>query len=144
MATSIKITPNATLRNAPGKCWARVAPPAENNILVNALQRKAAVIVQKSLREGFGLTVTEALWKGKPVVASKVGGIPLQIKDGENGFLVKPDDVQGFADKIIEILKTPKLDDALGSKGKQTVKKEYLITRLMRQHLDLIHELVHA
>lgn len=117
---------------------------SENNILVNALQRKAAVIVQKSLREGFGLTVTEALWKGKPVVASKVGGIQLQIKDGENGFLVKPDDVQGFADKVVEILKTPKLADALGSKGKQIVEKKYLITRLMKEYLDLIHELVHA
>ncbi len=117
---------------------------SENNILVNALQRKAAVIVQKSLREGFGLTVTEALWKGKPVVASKVGGIELQVKDGENGFLVNPDDEQGFADKIIEILKTPKLADALGSKGKQIVKKHYLITRLMKDYLDLVHELVHA
>ena len=117
---------------------------SENNILVNVLQRKAAVIIQKSLREGFGLTVTEALWKEKPVVASKVGGIQLQIKDGENGFLVDPEDANAFADKIIEILKTPTLGVMLGKKGREDVKKKFLITRLLRDYLDLIHELVHA
>ncbi|MFQ6052421.1 MAG: glycosyltransferase, partial [Candidatus Hydrothermarchaeota archaeon] len=77
---------------------------SENNILVNALQRISAVIIQKSIKEGFGLSVTEALWKGKVVVASNVGGISLQIKDGENGFLVEPYDTEGFADRIIKIL----------------------------------------
>ncbi|NIO08602.1 MAG: glycosyltransferase, partial [Deltaproteobacteria bacterium] len=62
---------------------------SENSILVNALQRASSVIVQKSTREGFGLTVTEALWKGTPVVTTDAGGIPLQVTDGENGFLLK-------------------------------------------------------
>ncbi|MFC1694196.1 glycosyltransferase, partial [Candidatus Latescibacterota bacterium] len=73
----------------------------ENNILVNALQSRASVIIQKSLREGFGLTVTEGMWKERPVVASDVGGISLQIQDGVNGYLLDPDDCDGFADRII-------------------------------------------
>ncbi|MGQ9723010.1 MAG: glycosyltransferase [Candidatus Jordarchaeum sp.] len=68
----------------------------ENNIVINSLQRSSDVIIQKSLKEGFGLTVTEALWKEKPIVASTAGCIPLQIRDGENGFLVDPDDIKGF------------------------------------------------
>ena len=115
---------------------------SENNILVNALQRKAAVIIQKSLREGFGLTITEALWKEKPVVASNVGGIPLQIKNGENGFLVEPNDTRGFADIIIDILKNPKLSVKLGQKGKTVVKEKFLITRLLLDYLSLAHEML--
>lgn len=115
---------------------------SENNILVNALQRKSAVIIQKSLREGFGLTVTEALLKGKPVVASKVGGIPLQIKNGDNGFLINPNDTKGFADRIIEILGNPKLAKRVGEKGKEVVKKKFLITRLLQDYLNLIHEVL--
>ncbi|MCK4428721.1 MAG: glycosyltransferase, partial [candidate division Zixibacteria bacterium] len=74
---------------------------SENSILVNALQRVSAVIIQKSTREGFGLTVTEALWKGTPVVTSNIGGIPLQVNDGVNGFLVEVGDKKGFAERII-------------------------------------------
>lgn len=117
---------------------------SENNILVNSLQRQAAVIIQKSLREGFGLTVTEALWKEKPVVASNVGGIKLQIKDGENGFLVEPHDIEVFADRVVEILKHPKLARELGKRGKASVEKRFLITRLLWDYLNLIHEMLHS
>lgn len=117
---------------------------SENNILVNSLQRQAAVIIQKSLREGFGLTVAEALWKEKPVVASNVGGIKLQIKDGENGFLVEPHDTKGFADRVVEILKHPKLAHELGKQGRESVREKFLITRLLWDHLNLIHEMLHS
>lgn len=113
---------------------------SENNILVNALQRKSDVIIQKSLREGFGLVVSEALWKERPVVASRVGGIPLQIVDGENGFLVEPDDKQGFADRIVEIMRHPDLGKEMGKNAKESVKKKFLITRLLSDYLDLLKE----
>lgn len=115
---------------------------SENNILVNALQRSSAVIVQKSIKEGFGLTVTEALWKEKPVVASNVGGIPIQIKDGRNGFLVEPHDIKGFADRIIQILQSPKLAEDMGQKGKEIVRKHFLITRLLSDYLDLFNDII--
>ncbi len=114
---------------------------SENNILVNALQRTSQVIIQKSIKEGFGLTVTEALWKGKPVVASNVGGITLQIKDGENGFLVAPYDVKGFAERIIKILQNPELAEEMGKKGKETVRENFLITRLLSDYLELLNDI---
>jgi len=115
---------------------------SENNILVNVLQRSSAVIVQKSLREGFGLTVTEALWKETPVVASNIGGIPLQIRDGENGFLVDPLDTDGFADRIITLLKDPSLAKEMGRKGKKIVEKHFLITRLLADYLAILDSLI--
>ena len=115
---------------------------SENNILVNALQRSSAVIMQKSLREGFGLTVAEALWKERPVVASNVGGIPLQIKDEENGFLVEPSDTKGFADRIIQILQNPNLAENMGENGKEIVRKNFLITRLLSDYLDLLKDII--
>jgi trehalose synthase len=111
----------------------------ENNVLVNVLQRHSDVIIQKSTREGFGLTVTEALWKGTPVVASNIGGIPLQISDGENGFLFEPDDVSGFAGQIIEILQNPDLAKKIGKQGRETVRSKFLITRLLANYLDLLN-----
>ncbi len=114
----------------------------ENNFLVNALQRRAAVVIQKSLREGFGLTVTEALWKGKPVVASNVGGIPLQIKDGYNGFLLDPTDIEGFASRIIELLRNPEMAEVMGKRGKELVREKFLITRLLSNYMDLFTELL--
>ena len=113
----------------------------ENNYLVNALQRKAAVVIQKSIKEGFCLAVTEAMWKGTPVVASRVGGIPLQIEDGVNGFLLEPDDTEGFADKIIKILKDKEMGKELGRKGKEITRKKFLITRLLSDYLDLLTHL---
>jgi len=113
-----------------------------NDILVNAIQRFSDVIVQKSTKEGFSLTVTEALWKGKPVVASNVGGIPIQIKDGENGFLVEPYDIKGCADRIIELLKKPSLSEKMGKKAKENVRKNFLTTRLLTDYLDLLLEML--
>ncbi|MBW6485588.1 MAG: glycosyltransferase [Syntrophobacterales bacterium] len=114
----------------------------ENNILVNALQRSASVIIQKSIREGFALTVSEALWKGTPVVASNVGGIPTQIIDGVNGFLVEPSDTAKFANRIIEILKNPDTAKNMGEKGRETVRTKFLTTRCLIDHLDILNEIM--
>ncbi len=99
----------------------------ESDILVNVLQRVSSVVMQKSLREGFGLTVTEALWKGAPVVGSNVGGIPLQIVDEETGFLVDPEDHEEVADRIIRILEDPELGAKLGGSAHNQVKEHFLI-----------------
>ena len=115
---------------------------SENHILVNALQRASAVIIQKSIREGFGLTVTEALWKGVPVVASNVGGIPLQVIDGETGFLVEPDDTEGFARRIVEILRAGNDVGEMAVKAREHVRRNFLITRLLQDYLGLIGELL--
>ncbi|MEX2706711.1 MAG: glycosyltransferase, partial [Candidatus Freyrarchaeum guaymaensis] len=115
---------------------------SENSILVNALQRVADVVIQKSKREGFGLSVAEALWKGTPVVGSNVGCIPLQIKDGENGYLVDPYDKKGFAERIIKLLKNPELAEEMGRKGRETIKKHFLITRLLLDYLVLLNDLI--
>ena len=115
---------------------------SENNILVNALQRISSVVVQKSLREGFGLTVTEALLKKKPVVASKVGGITVQIVDGETGFLVEPNNKEGFVKRIIEVLTNPSLAKTLGDNASEYVKKRFLITRLLADYLELLQDLI--
>lgn len=115
---------------------------SENNILVNVLQHSSAVVVQKSAKEGFGLTVTEALWKGKPVVASNVGGIPHQIADGETGFLFSPGDNQGFADCITELLEKPALGEEIGKKAKEYVRERFLVTRLLSDYLDLFNDIM--
>jgi trehalose synthase len=114
---------------------------SENNILVNVLQRSSDVIVQKSAKEGFGLTVSEALWKSKPVVASNVGGIPHQIQDGENGFLLPPHDNEAFADCIIDLLKKPELGQQLGIKARETVREKFVMTRLLSDWLDLLNDI---
>ncbi len=114
---------------------------SENNILVNALQRSSAVIIQKSIREGFGLTVTEALWKRTPVVASNAGGIPLQIIDGENGFLFEPKDNNGFAQKIVELITKPELARKIGKNGRETVRQNFLVTRILKDYIDLFNEI---
>ena len=113
-----------------------------NDILVNAIQRFSTVIIQKSTKEGFSLTTTEALWKEKPVVGTNVGGIPLQIIDGETGFLVNPDDIKGCADKVIKFLKNPSLSKEIGKKAKEHVRKNFLITRLLLDHLDLLTDVL--
>lgn len=113
-----------------------------NDILVNAIQRFSTVIVQKSIKEGFGLTVTEALWKKKPVVASNVGGIPVQINDGENGFLVDPSDYKGCADRVVELLKNQSLAEKIGRKAKESVRTNFLITRLLSDYLDLLDDIL--
>lgn len=114
----------------------------ENNILVNAIQRQASVIIQRSSKEGFGLTVAEALWKEKPVVASNIGGILLQIEDGVSGYLVDPDDTEGFVNRTVELLEHPDLGRQMGLKGKETVREKFLITRLMLDHLVFVREAI--
>ena len=114
----------------------------DNDILVNVLQRISSVIIQKSLKEGFGLTVTEALWKETPVVASNVGGIPLQITDGENGYLLDPFDYDGFAERIIYLLENPSKAEQIGKRGKETVREKFLITRLLTDYIDLLNKLI--
>jgi trehalose synthase len=108
----------------------------EDSSLVNALQSRSAVVLQKSLREGFGLTVSEALWKGTPVIGGNVGGIPAQIQDGENGFLVSS--VDEAAERMILLLEHPELCEEMGRKGHETVKENFLLIRLLEQYLDLI------
>ncbi|MFX1520006.1 MAG: glycosyltransferase [Promethearchaeota archaeon] len=116
---------------------------SENNILVNALQRSSDVILQNSIREGFGLSVAEALWKETPVVASNVGGIPLQVTDGETGFLIEPQDTRRFAERIIKLLQEPNLAKEMGKKGKEHIRRNFIITRLLSDYLDLLNELIH-
>jgi len=117
---------------------------SENNILVNTLQRYSDVIIQKSLREGFGLVVSEALWKNAAVVASNVGGIPLQVIDNETGFIVEPKDEEMFAERIVQLLKDRKTAEELGKAGKEHVRKNFLITRLVSDYLDMIKELLNT
>jgi trehalose synthase len=109
---------------------------AEDPNLVNALQRRAAVVLQKSTREGFGLTVTEAMWKGAAVIGGNVGGIRRQIRDGENGFLV--DTVDQAAARIVQILKDPNLRQRLGSRATDTVRENFLMSRLLEDWIDLL------
>ena len=106
----------------------------QDGALVNALQRKAAVILQKSLSEGFGLTVSEAMWKGTPVIGGKVGGIRLQIEDGVNGFLVSS--VEEAAKRIVELLKDRKRAAEIGKAGRETVRGKFLMSRYLEQYLE--------
>ena len=107
-----------------------------DDVLVNCLQRASDVVIQKSLKEGFGLTVTEALWKGVPVVAGNVGGIPLQVKDGETGFLVN--NPAECAERAIKLLKEPKLRQKMGEKAREHVKQNFLITRHLNDYIQLL------
>jgi len=109
---------------------------AQDGALVNALQRRAAVVLQKSLREGFGLTVTEAMWKGAAVIGGNVGGIRYQIKDGVNGFLV--DTVEQAAERIVQLIKDSGLRERLGNEARESVRKHFLMTRLVEQYLDML------
>jgi len=111
---------------------------SENDIMVNALQRTADVVIQRSIREGFGLTVSEALWKGTPVVASDVGGIPLQITDGYSGFLEDPDDTAAFVERTVELLRDPDLARKMGARGKEDVREKFLLPRLISDYLDIM------
>jgi trehalose synthase len=108
-------------------------------IEVNAFQSQSDVCLQKSIREGFGLTVTEALWKGRPTVAGNVGGIPLQIEDGVSGFLVNSP--EECAERCLEILRDPELGKKLGREGKEHARRQFLTPRLLRDWLNLFGEL---
>ncbi len=113
-----------------------------NDILVNSIQRFSSVIIQKSIKEGFCLSVTEALWKGKPVIASNVGGLPAQIEDGKSGFLLEPNDIEGFADRIIHILKNPDEGKNLGENAREYVREKFLVTRLLSDYLDMLNSII--
>jgi trehalose synthase len=107
---------------------------------VNALQRVADVAVQKSLREGFGLVVSETLWKGTAMVAGRAGGIPLQLRDGETGRLAES--VDEFAAAVCELLRDPAEARALGVAGRRAVAERFLITRLLREQLELFADVL--
>ena len=108
---------------------------------VNALQRASTVVVQKSIREGFGLTVSEALWKAKPVVASNAGGIPLQIKHRYSGLLCHS--VEGAAFAMKQFLNNPQYARKLGENGKEHIRNNFLITRHLRDYMLLFLSLYH-
>lgn len=102
---------------------------------INALQRAATVVLQKSLKEGFGLTVSEAMWKGKPVIGGAIGGIPLQIIHGVTGFLVHSS--EGTAFRIRQFLNNPEMARRMGEKGREHVRGNFLITRQIRDYLTV-------
>ncbi len=110
------------------------------NMEVNAFQRASDLIIQKSIREGFGLVVAEALWKETPVVAGNAGGIPLQMTGNLRNYLVNS--VEECAEKIIYLLENENISQELGREGKEIIRKNFLLPRLMRDELSLIKELV--
>ena len=114
----------------------------ENAIIVNALQRRADVVAQKSLAEGFGLTVAEAMWKARPVVASAVGGVQDQIVDGQSGVLVEPDDLDGFAQAVTGLLGDPARAEWMGYNARERVRGAFLGARHLEQYVDLFEDVV--
>jgi trehalose synthase len=132
---------HSTMRHADGDPDIKILNNLNNvgAIEVNAFQSQADVCMQKSIREGFGLTVTEALWKGRPMVAGDVGGIPLQIDDGVSGFLVgSPEEA---AKRTIEVLRDPELAKRVGRAGKERARERFLTPRLLRDWLGIFGEL---
>ena len=114
----------------------------ENAAMVNALQRRADVVVQKSLAEGFGLTVAEAMWKWRPMVASAVGGIQDQIEDGVSGLLVRdPRDLDGFGTRVRELLQDPQRAQQIGDAAHDRVRDHFLGTRALLQYQELLSTL---
>jgi len=132
---------NATLAHADGDKDIHILNNFNNvgAIEVNAFQSHADVVLQKSIREGFGLTVSEALWKGKPFIGGDVGGIPLQVENGVSGYRVG--DVETCAARCIDILRDPALGKALGRRGKEHVRREFLMPRYLRDYLQLFAEI---
>ncbi len=133
---------NATIAHADGDPDIHILNNFNNvgSIEVNAFQSQSDVLIQKSTREGFGLTVTEAIWKGRPFIGGNVGGIPLQVENGVSGYLV--DSVEACADRTIDILKDPALGKALGRRGKEHVRKHFLTPRYLRDYLKIFTELL--
>jgi len=107
---------------------------------VNACQIGADVVLQKSIKEGFGLSVTEAMWKSRPVIGGNVGGIKLQIKNGKNGFLVNSP--KEASRKIVQLLENKKLREQFGREAKKTVKQKFLMPRLLHDYLKLFNQLL--
>ena len=113
----------------------------ENAIIINALQRHAYMVVQKSLVEGFGLTVTEAMWKARPVIASRVGGIQDQIVDGRDGVLIDPYDLDAAAAAMVRLLDDPALANRLGNAAHARVEDHFLGDRHLSQYVELFARL---
>ena len=111
-----------------------------SNVEVNAFQRFSDVCVQKSIREGFGLVVSETLWKGTPMVAGRAGGIPLQMPDGAGGFLVGS--VKECAERVLYMLRNPKEGAQIALSGKEIVRERFLLTRLIADELELYASLL--
>jgi trehalose synthase len=111
-----------------------------SNLEVNAFQRAAQVLIQKSIREGFGLVISEGLWKKKAMVAGGVGGIPMQLTDGTCGYLANT--TAEYCDRVAELLDNQILGQQFGEAGKEHVREHFLITRLLRDHLALMNSLV--
>ena len=116
----------------------------ENAVIVNALQRRSDVIVQKSLAEGFGLTVAEAMWKGRPVVASHVGGIREQIEDGRTGYLVEATDLEAFGARVSGLLKDPHEAERIGEAAQARVREQFLGPRHLGQYVELLQHVLGA
>ena len=114
--------------------------PPDAHTTINALQRASDIVLQKSTKEGFGLTVTEALWKGKPVIGGNTGGIRLQVTNHHTGFLVSSP--EGAALRIRYLLGNPQKRESIGMKGREYVRDNFLITRHLREYLTLIHGLL--
>ncbi|MCX7829111.1 MAG: glycosyltransferase [Thermanaerothrix sp.] len=110
--------------------------PPDAHRVINSLQRSAQVVFQKSTREGFGLTVSEALWKGKPVIGGDTGGIRLQVLNQITGYRVQTP--EGGSMRLVELLNNPKQRERMGKAGRELVKEHFLITRLLRNHLSLM------
>ena len=132
---------NATVAHADGDPDIHILNNLNNvgAIEVNAFQSHCDVVIQKSTREGFGLTVTEAIWKARPFVGGNVGGIPAQVTDGESGFLVET--VEQCAQRCLEILQDPGLGKRLGRAGKEAARRRFLMPRLLRDWLELFEQL---
>jgi trehalose synthase len=113
--------------------------PPNSDRDINVLQRVATVILQKSLKEGFGLTVSEGMWRGKPVVGGAAGGIPVQIVNGTNGFLVHS--VEGAAFRIRQLLNNPEMAQEMGRRGQDHVRTNFLMTRQIRDYLSVWYSL---
>jgi trehalose synthase len=116
--------------------------PADAHRTINALQRASDIVLQKSIKEGFGLTVTEAMWKGKPVIGGNTGGIRIQVINYHTGFLVNTP--EGAALRIRYLLKKPDLMEEMGVKSQEFVRENFLITRHLREYLTLIFALLHG
>lgn len=115
----------------------------ENAAVVNALQRRADVVVQKSLAEGFGLTVAEGMWKSRPLVASKIGGIQDQIVHGESGLLIEdPRDLEEYGNAVVELLEDDERSFEMGRKARDRVRDEFLGARSLIQYVGLFEELL--
>jgi len=133
---------NSTLAHASGDPDIHILNNFNNvgAIEVNAFQSLADVVVQKSTREGFGLTVSEALWKGRPFIGGDVGGIPLQVTDGVSGYLVNS--IEACAQRCLDIIEDPSLGRTLGRHGKEHVRANFLTPRYLRDYLRIFHDVL--